>query len=230
MVSFWVHWLWSALSLWFQCWISSRLCSRTDRLNVIWSCCCWRRDRSGIRSEWFPGEPASFLQPQIKGEKRLPGGTNLTGCSSDRLLIPLVQMQTFPVCLETLPLGNNTTVAWATTPPVPAHCLDPPGLQQVLPCTLTGMAGCHGLWQHSRVALDLCLLWKLIQEGQMPTEKAKLTWVQPYTSIHCYHYPEAGVNRLSPTCFSLIFFSFRKVEFSKKQMYVVLVNTVVVSL
>lgn len=82
----------------------------------------------------------------------------LNSCSSDRLLIPLAQKQTVPACLETLPLGNNTSVARATIPPVGAPCPDPPGPQQVLPCPLSGMAGYHGLWQHSHVGLDLSLV------------------------------------------------------------------------
>lgn len=155
----------------------------------------------------------------------------LNSCPFDTLLIPLAQKQTMPVCLETLPLRNNTSMAWAAIPPVAALCPDLPGLQQVSPRTLTGMAGYHGLWQNDHVGLDLCLVWKLIQEGQMPTDKPKFTLVIPCTYIHCLSLSQSWCRQtLSYLLLLDFFFSFRKAVFSKKQEYVLLVNTVAVSL
>lgn len=141
---------------------------------MVWSfCCCWRGGR-GMRSEMIPWRTCLLPPAPYERGEETSRWYQLNSCSPDGLPTPLLLKQAVTVCLETLPFGNKTAMAQA------AHCPDLPGLQQASPCSLTGMAGYHGLWQHSEVGLDLCLLWNLIQEGQMPTGKAELTLVLPH--------------------------------------------------
>lgn len=77
-------------------------------------CCCWRGGR-GIRSEIIPWRTCLLPLTPYERVEETSRWYQLNSCSSDGLLTPLLQKQTVPVCLETLPLGNNTTMAWEPT-------------------------------------------------------------------------------------------------------------------
>lgn len=171
-------------------------------LNVMWTC-CWRRGRSCIRSGMISWK-TWLLPPVPKGRgEEISRCYQLNSCSSDRLLTPLPQNQTVPVCLVTLPLGNNTTGSHSTFgSPLSWPARDTAGI--TLHCHWDG-------WLPWAMAALSHWFGSLLGVKTHPRRANANRQCQTYltATTHtfiAYHHPGAGVDRLSPTCFSLFFF------------------------